>query len=997
MLDEDDLCERRCFFPEEFERVSERLSPQARSLWAKTGRGEQSHLWEPLYVHMGDSGEIARLLWSKWLPRTVKKLIAQDLSDSAAESLVAWMASVHDIGKATPAFQYKVTDRAESVRETGLEIPAGIDSKSHAFMGQVILEDWLFDRAWSHPNIFSCVVGGHHGAPPDSSTILDNLRDSLFPKEVLGESTWTTVQIELLDYAFVLSGAFRHEEELKELELPQHTQVLLTALVIMSDWIASNADLLPLVSGIASTADFRARAREAWERLALPAAWVPSLHGEPAEARFHARFDNIPEAARLRPAQILAVEAAESLEDPGLIIIEAPMGNGKTEASLLCAEILAEKFGSGGIAYLLPTMATSNAMFSRVENWLSHMADADGSSRQSMQLLHSKSALNKDFASLRTWNHTWMGDERNQQRSKNPNDENIIAHQWFGGRKRGLLASFVVGTVDQLLMAALKAKHVQLRHLGLAGKVVVIDEVHAYDAYMSVYLDRVMTWLGAYRVPTVLLSATLPPQRRKQLIRAYRGKDARSTGRPSKRRLIDPPRRATGEPAYPLVTVSGRDLDSERYCDCEVASRGTDVEISFLLDGDDDLLATLRDRLSDGGCACVLRDTVSRAQETYEFLKTAMDAEVRLVHSRFIAADRLSNDAELLKLLGPNASRRPRSLVVVGTQVIEQSLDIDFDFMITDIAPIDLLLQRMGRLHRHQRGEGQSERSAKLRTAQCFITGSKDWSVEPPEFDKGIIAVYHPALLLRTILALKVRCDGAGGSRINLPHDIAGLVETVYEGLEPGSNDFLLDGLKDDAWRDALLGAQDDLRQYRMSQESKASNWLLGKERTKPGKVFDLVGWLGNRFSISDEETGRAAVRDSQESLEVVALHCDAGNLSVFPWVALQEGVEEKYTALGDGTTAPDDCAACLAATCTVPLPPLLTKPWRIAGIVSALESATNVSGWQESRWLKGQLPLVFDRNGVAVVDCERERYHLGYSRELGLRLLEIEHKEVEQ
>ena len=222
-------------------------------------------------------------------------------------------------------------------------------------------------------------------------------------------------------------------------------------------------------------------------------------------------------------------------------------------------------------------------------------------------------------------------------------------------------------------------------------------------------------------------------------------------------------------------------------------------------------------------------------------------------------------------------------------------------------------------------------------------------------------------------------------------------METVYEGLEPGSNDFLLDGLKDDAWRDALFEAQDDLRQYRIGQESKASNWLLGKERTKPGKAFDLVGWLGNRFSISDEETGRAAVRDSQESLEVVALHCDAGNLSVFPWVALQEGVEEKYTALGDGTTAPDDRAARLAATCTVPLPPLLTKPWRIAGIVSALESATNVSGWQESRWLKGQLPLVFDRNGVAVVDCEKERYHLGYSRELGLRLLEIEHKEVEQ
>lgn len=85
-----------------------------------------------------------------------------------------------------------------------------------------------------------------------------------------------------------------------------------------------------------------------------------------------------------------------------------------------------------------------------------------------------------------------MGDD-----AKKSVEEDVTAHQWFGGRKRGLLSSFVVGTVDQLLMAALKARHVQLRHLGLAGKVVIIDEVHAYDAYMNVYLDRVLTWLGA--------------------------------------------------------------------------------------------------------------------------------------------------------------------------------------------------------------------------------------------------------------------------------------------------------------------------------------------------------------------------------------------------------------------------------------------------------------------------------------------------------------------
>lgn len=85
-----------------------------------------------------------------------------------------------------------------------------------------------------------------------------------------------------------------------------------------------------------------------------------------------------------------------------------------------------------------------------------------------------------------------MGDD-----AKKSVEEDVTAHQWFGGRKRGLLSSFVVGTVDQLLMEALKARHVQPKHLGLAGKVVIIDEVHAYDAYMNVYLDRVLTWLGA--------------------------------------------------------------------------------------------------------------------------------------------------------------------------------------------------------------------------------------------------------------------------------------------------------------------------------------------------------------------------------------------------------------------------------------------------------------------------------------------------------------------
>ena len=263
------------------------------------------------------------------------------------------------------------------------------------------------------------------------------------------------------------------------------------------------------------------------------------------------------------------------MDDPGLLIIEAPMGNGKTEASLLCAEVMAAKSGAGGVAYLLPTMATSNAMFSRVEEWLKTVPDSKGGSMESMQLLHSKAALNPDYSKLRSWGSTWMGDE-----AKANVEEGVVAHQWFAGKKRGLLSSFVVGTVDQLLMAALKVKHVQLRHLGLAGKVVVVDEVHAYDAYMNTYLDRILTWLGAYGVPTILLSATLPANRRDELIHAYRGRDRKSARNNSRRKDIpQAPCEESGCPAYPLITTTtyAGVLDQGMYRTCEDLSAGTNV------------------------------------------------------------------------------------------------------------------------------------------------------------------------------------------------------------------------------------------------------------------------------------------------------------------------------------------------------------------------------------------------------------------------------------
>lgn len=983
------------------------LGLQARMLWAKTdmGNDEQRGAWSPLYVHMADSAHVARHLWHEWLSVAERRIVigAVNGNEATAEALVIWLAGVHDIGKATPNFQCKVSDRAEEVSTTGLDVPSlqlmHGESRPHAFMGEVILDDWLSERGWKYPSTYSCIVGGHHGAPPSSDGVLYGINGlktaSLnFPNEILGDSEWRLVQDELLDWMSVYSGMDMCEAELRACGLFQPVEVLLTGLVIMADWIASNTDFFPLSDGPVEMDDLCDRADLAWERLALPSVWQASeleLGGsDAAERLFHKRFADLPREARLRPAQEAAVKAALHMDEPGLIIIEAPMGNGKTEASLLCAEILARRFGDGGIAYLLPTMATSNAMFSRVESWLELLAQASDVPPQTMQLLHSKAALNPDYARLRRWHGGWMGDGG----SLDGEDERVIAHQWLGGRKRGLLASFVVGTVDQLLMAALKTRHVQLRHLGLAGKVVVIDEVHAYDAYMSTYLKRVLTWLGAYGVPTILLSATLPPERRMELMHAYRGHDGSSRGRPSKRRDIRPaPRLPSGKPAYPLVTSLARDKDVlPSYEACAIAGAGTDVCLDFLPDDDETLVQTLSDLLSEGGCACVLRDTVARAQATYRMLRESLcgvldEAQVRLMHSRFIAADRLGNDAELLKLLGPDSSMRPSKLIVVGTQVIEQSLDIDFDVMITDIAPVDLLLQRMGRLHRHARGKGQCERPERLRRACCYVTGAEDWTVDPPTFACGVGKVYSEALLLRTVLALRDREDADGCVTVNLPHDIASLVESVYTEPAQGADDSTCSFVVPDAWQPAFDKAEDSMAKKRAEAINDAHIWLLDKPELHSPE--DLVGWLSESLTVTDENVARATVRDSQESIEVIAVQEHDGELCVFPWVSNVDGGTPASRSLGSGEEVPVDDVARLAAICTVHLPPTLSGPCTAERVIKALETSCHVSGWQESRWLRGQLVLVFDEGGEATIDTGIAVHRLKYSQDTGLELVE--------
>ncbi len=790
---------------------------------------------------------------------------------------------------------------------------------------------------------------------------------------MIGGSEWLAVQKELLDAAWSYCGMDRYEELFSKTPLLPQLQVELTGIVIMADWIASNSDLFPLSASVSGPEECVTRAREAWEYLDLPSAWHPAQEFTEPNETFHDRFPSISTVASLTPTQLVTIEAARSATKPVMIILEAPMGSGKTEAALLASELLARKFGEGGVDYLLPTMATSNAMFTRVNDWIQRLPDERGDGqRQSIRLAHSKAELNESYSKLCSWGASTMGDEVSGNAGIR---ESVLAHQWFGGSKRALLSSFVVGTVDQLLMAVLKVRHYQLRHLGLAGRVVIVDEVHAYDAYMSRFLDRALEWLSVYGVPVILLSATLPPSRRAELIQAYRGRPPKSR-RPDANRSL--PRYDEEGTSYPLVSMAARGLDTPvKYLPCAVTSRSTNVLIEYLPDDDDALMSLLCQVMTAGGCVCILRDTVKRAQETYEMLKQVSGEDVMLVHSRFIAPDRMENDNRLLLQLGSDASKRPSRLIVVGTQVIEQSLDIDFDLMVSDIAPIDLLLQRMGRLHRHHRGDNESNRPEPLRQARLFLTGVADWSADIPTFSKGIPNVYDRALLLRTVLALRQHGEGRP-VEIHLPGDIAPLVRKVYE------NEVSVP----ESWSEDMGKAEKNLASKEESKKINAEKHLLkGVPRWSTYDVSELASNSYSEDGEIDRGKGRAAVRDSQESIEVVVVVRGGGELLLLPWISGPDGSGAANRSLGDGSAVPRDDVARIAATCTVNLPPVLTRPDVIDSVIAQLASTGLFDGWQESRWLKGQLALVLDSNLQTKILIGEEEFTLDYSHEMGLRL----------
>ncbi|MGY5278261.1 CRISPR-associated helicase Cas3' [Nocardia gipuzkoensis] len=905
------------------------LSRATLSAWAKSDRDGGSL---SLVRHLADSAEVAKLVWDHWLPRHTREVICDGLPAGEADGrlLLCWLAGVHDLGKLTPAFACQVPGLADAMHAKGLRMPSSVGSRKtlpHGLAGQVSVVDFLVGAGWSREvaTTYAVVVGSHHGVPP-------TVRESHNARshELLGSGQWERSRGELLGFLTERTGAATRLGDWREVALSLTQQSLLTAAVIVCDWIASNQELFPLdESRKSSTA-----APVAWRSLALPGPWQPTamvLDEDAARHGFVRERFGWSVAMLARPLQLECVRIAAAMPQPGLMVVEAPMGEGKTEAALAAAEVLAQRFGFGGVFVALPTMATSDAMFARVRRWVENLPDTPAT----MFLAHGRAALNPEFAVLRDRGFASIGTDCA--------DSGVTAHGWLVGKK-GPLANIVVGTIDQMLRLSLKTRHVMLRHLAFANKVVVIDEVHAADSYMSTYLCRSLEWLAAYGVAVVLLSATLPAAQRELLVDAYR----RGRG--------DRDEQPIGSiRGYPSIGVW-----PNPELGVAVAGSGRSIagiEIERISDDSETLAGLLAGASAEhGGVMGVVCNTVARAQETYSGLVAAgfAEDELLLVHSRFLASHRAELEARLRSALGPPGhSRRPERFVVVGTQVIEQSLDIDVDLLVTDLAPMDLLLQRIGRLHRH----ANRQRPSWVAQPRCLIRGV-DWAAVPPEPVAGSQAVYGRARLLRSAAVLHAR--GAAG--IAVPGDVPALVAAAYaeEITVP------------DTWGEAMTAADEQWHTHIADQQRRAQDYLL----SGPGSGNPtLQGWLAAGIPVdTDGAGGQAQVRDAEDTIEAI--------------VVQRRG--EEIHALDDvpdigGTTVPTDAApaswlAKKLAACTIRLPAYLSRYGNKETLIRALEDNW-YPGWQQTHWLAGELVLELDEDRRTVVGG----YDLVYDSRRGL------------
>jgi CRISPR-associated endonuclease/helicase Cas3 len=697
------------------------------------------------------------------------------------------IAAAHDVGKVSPTFQKKIYSALSQKDEAVLSVlkTANPDTEKqwggHAGVSQATVE------AQNVGPYIPQILGQHHGFSP-------NLAMHQATSEVFGGQVWQVQRTELLEH---LKQALA--TEFPVVKDPLQARVL-AGLTTVADWIGSGA----LFDD--PQEDWQPKIEQA---LDLAGFVQPQLK---SGLSFSDVFVFTPKDTQ--------VKLIEAVNNPGVYVLEAPMGLGKTEAALYAAYRLLERKLATGIYFALPTQLTSDKIHERVNAFLTRILDDQSPHKQAL-LVYGNAWL-KQFE---------MGEEGNP------------GGAWFAQGKRGILAPFAVGTVDQALMAVMNVKHGFVRTFGLAGKVVILDEVHSYDTFTGTILDALVKALRQLYCTVIILSATLTQERRAKLLGITPQADT-----------------------YPLITVQPRVGEPEEIGVEEMS----DVSVAIGHQPEAKAVEEVLRRAEEGQQILWIENTVKEAQDLFKKLAgraIGIGVACGLLHSRFSKADRAANEKTWVTFFGKDGAetRTQQGRILVGTQVLEQSLDIDADFLVTRIAPTDMLLQRFGRLWRH----AETRRPSTARREVWILAPDLATAIATPEQVFGATAkVYAPYVLCRS---LEVWQDI---TNVLLPRQIRGLIGATYAKQDESENMRRhldqVETMRDRLKRLALLGLSRDgktqpeekaqtrhseqdstevllIRAYRQDQEKQGTQvtllngerlWVPHNGRTMPRKKW---------------------------------------------------------------------------------------------------------------------------------------------------------------
>lgn len=611
------------------------------------------------------------------------------------------IAAAHDIGKVSPTFQKKIYSALSQENRAVLSSLTEFNAEAEKLWGGHGGVSQAAAHAQNTGKYIPEILGQHHGFSPPLG-----LRQA--HSEVFGGASWQAKRAELLvQLKEVLDTQFPIVDNALQARV-------LSGLTTVSDWIGSgslfedpNTDWRPNIEQALDLAGF------IQPRLKPGLSFVEVFSFSPINAQ---------------------IKLFEAVNQRGIYILEAPMGSGKTEAALFAAYQLLQKKLATGIYFALPTQLTSDKIHERVNAFLDRILDDDSPHKQAL-LVHGNAWL-KQFE---------MGEEGNP------------GGAWFVQGKRGILAPFAVGTIDQALMAVMNVKHGFVRTFGLAGKVVILDEVHSYDGFTGTILDALVAALRQLSCTVLILSATLTQERRTALL-GMASQETPCALRP-----------------YPLITAQPHDVSSGDLTEVPV-EQISDVSVSIAHHFETDALGEALCRAEEGQQVLWIENTVNDAQGVYRKLAargSGMRVECGLLHSRFIKADRAANEDAWVTCFGKGVAdiRKRHGRILVGTQVLEQSLDIDADFLVTRIAPTDMLLQRLGRLWRH----AATARPPSARREAWILSPDLATAAESPELTFGATTkVYAPYVLCRSLAVWQ------DITHIRLPGQIRGLIEATY-------------------------------------------------------------------------------------------------------------------------------------------------------------------------------------------------------------------------